>query len=88
MSIKYDYAAKLGVPEMLAMWVADMDFRSPACVNEALAERSRHGLYGDSDASEAITKPSETGFFRVTAGKSTFVTLLRHPAWSLRSIRS
>ncbi len=64
MSIKYDYAAKLGVPEdALPMWVADMDFRSPACVNEALAERCRHGLYGYSDASEAYYEAVRNWFF-------------------------
>ncbi len=50
-SIKYDYAHKRGIPEnALPMWVADMDFRSPPCINEAIAERARHGIYGYSDA--------------------------------------
>ncbi|MEI8199721.1 MAG: MalY/PatB family protein [Eubacteriales bacterium] len=50
-AIKYDYAKKRGVPEnALPLWVADMDFRSPPCVNEAIAERARHGIYGYSDA--------------------------------------
>ena len=49
-AIKYDYASKRGVPEnALPLWVADMDFRSPPCVNEAIAERARHGIYGYSD---------------------------------------
>jgi cystathionine beta-lyase len=30
----------------LAMWVADMDFRSPACVDRALAEYTAQGVYG------------------------------------------
>ncbi|QDL92163.1 pyridoxal phosphate-dependent aminotransferase [Paroceanicella profunda] len=45
--------------EGLAMWVADMDFRAPDCVNEALAEAVRHGVYGyygdDRSYREAIT---------------------------------
>jgi len=30
----------------LAMWVADMDFRPPACVTEALRAMTDHGIYG------------------------------------------
>ena len=64
MSIKYDYSGKLGVPEdALPMWVADMDFRSPQCVNDALAERCRHGLYGYSDASQEYYEAVRNWFF-------------------------
>jgi len=50
-AIKYDYAKRRGIPDdALPMWVADMDFRSPPCINEAIAERARHGIYGYSDA--------------------------------------
>ncbi|QYX58256.1 pyridoxal phosphate-dependent aminotransferase [Roseovarius sp. SCSIO 43702] len=30
----------------LAMWVADMDFRPPACVQEAVERMAAHGIYG------------------------------------------
>ncbi|WP_281967619.1 MalY/PatB family protein [Roseovarius nanhaiticus] len=30
----------------IAMWVADMDFRPPACVSEAIARMQDHGIYG------------------------------------------
>ena len=30
----------------LAMWVADMDFKPPACVADALAAMHDHGVYG------------------------------------------
>ena len=46
---KWDALEKLyGVSpdEGLAMWVADMDFRSPPCVNEVLAAAARHGVHG------------------------------------------
>lgn len=50
-SIKYDLARARGLPEdVLPMWVADMDFRSPECVVEALVERARHGIFGYSEA--------------------------------------
>ena len=37
-----------GVPAQggLAMWVADMDFRPPACVQTALEKMLAHGIYG------------------------------------------
>ena len=35
-----------GENPILPMWVADMDFASPAPVVEALVERARHGIYG------------------------------------------
>lgn len=30
----------------LPMWVADMDFKAPECVREALAKRVEHGVFG------------------------------------------
>lgn len=38
----YDVPADSG----LAMWVADMDFRPPACVQQALDGMTGHGIYG------------------------------------------
>jgi len=35
-----------GTDDVLPMWVADMDFKSPHEVVEALVERSRHGIFG------------------------------------------
>ncbi|TNF11126.1 MAG: aminotransferase class I/II-fold pyridoxal phosphate-dependent enzyme, partial [Rhodobacteraceae bacterium] len=32
--------------EGISMWVADMDFRPPACVQSALEEMVAHGVYG------------------------------------------
>lgn len=49
-SIKYDLAAVKGMPEdILPFWVADMDFKSPPAVIEALSERVQHGIFGYSD---------------------------------------
>lgn len=46
-SIKYDFAAERGYPEdVLPFWVADMDFRTPAPVIEALKQRAEHGIFG------------------------------------------
>lgn len=48
-SAKWDMMEKLyGVPAEtgVPMWVADMDFRPPACVQNALAAMLEHGVYG------------------------------------------
>jgi cystathionine beta-lyase len=48
-SSKWDMMEPLyGVPAAngIAMWVADMDFRPPACVQTALEGMAGHGLYG------------------------------------------
>jgi cysteine-S-conjugate beta-lyase len=47
--VKWDMMETLyGVPadEGLAMWVADMDFRPPDCVQQALRGMTDHGVYG------------------------------------------
>jgi len=46
-STKWGFNAKLfGDPNVLAMWVADMDFLAPAPVIEALKQRAEHGIFG------------------------------------------
>lgn len=52
-SLKYDCAARYGKPEgLVPLWVADMDFPAPECVNTALAERCQHGIYGYTEPDE------------------------------------
>ena len=48
-SMKWDMMEKIyGVPaaDGISMWVADMDFRPPACVTGALRAMTDHGIYG------------------------------------------
>ncbi len=48
-SVKWDMMEKLfGVPadQGIAMWVADMDFRAPQSVQDAVARMHEHGIYG------------------------------------------
>lgn len=48
-SVKWDMMEKIyGVPadEGIPMWVADMDFRPPTCVQGALQKMLDHGVYG------------------------------------------
>ena len=46
-SLKYDLRKKLfGDPDVLPMWVADMDFETPDFVRKAVIERAEHPVYG------------------------------------------
>lgn len=49
-SLKYDFAVERGRPaDVLPLWVADMDFRAPEPVLEALHQAVSHGIFGYSD---------------------------------------
>ncbi len=46
-SSKWDRREKaVGVPDVVPMWVADMDFASPSPIVKALRERVDHGIFG------------------------------------------
>src|SRR5699024_9490805 len=46
-SVKWDMAQDIfHTDDLLPMWVADMDFKAPQQVNEALIKRAEHGIYG------------------------------------------
>ena len=52
-SIKYDFTREHGKPEdVLPLWVADMDFRTPDIVREALIESADHGIFGYTDSKQ------------------------------------
>ncbi len=52
-SVKYNFACGNGVPQdALPMWVADMDFKSPDCVAQAIKARAEHGIFGYSAPSK------------------------------------
>ncbi len=45
--LKHDFAIERGYPaDILPFWVADMDFRAPAPVIDALKARAEHGIFG------------------------------------------
>lgn len=53
-SIKHDFKKENGKAEdILPLWVADMDFRSPDSVVEALKKAVDHGIFGYSRADES-----------------------------------
>ena len=46
-SIKYDWREKIfGRSDLIPMWVADMDFRTPSFVIDAISERLKHEILG------------------------------------------
>lgn len=45
-SVKWATGKVFGDPEVLPLWVADMDFRAPQPVVDALHQRVEHGVYG------------------------------------------
>ncbi|MFZ3371925.1 MAG: aminotransferase class I/II-fold pyridoxal phosphate-dependent enzyme, partial [Desulfitobacteriaceae bacterium] len=52
-SEKWNFNQKnFGVEDVLPMWVADMDFRAPQPVIEALVRRAEHGIYGYSSGTD------------------------------------
>lgn len=49
-SLKYDFAVERGKPaDVLPLWVADMDFRAPQPVLDALHRAVEHGIFGYSE---------------------------------------
>ena len=52
---KYDgRLAKFGRADVIPLWVADMDFAAPPCVQQALAERLAHPVFGYSFAPDSL----------------------------------
>lgn len=45
-----------GINDLIPMWVADMDFKSPVEVIEALTEQAKRGVYGYPEADESYDK--------------------------------
>ena len=52
-SLKYDFAVERGLPaDVLPLWVADMGFRAPEPVLDALRKTVDHGIFGYSDVKD------------------------------------
>lgn len=52
-SLKYDFASRRGKPEdVIPLWVADMDFRTPPEVIDVLVKSSQHGIFGYSETNQ------------------------------------
>ncbi|MDR2612094.1 MAG: pyridoxal phosphate-dependent aminotransferase [Deltaproteobacteria bacterium] len=64
-SIKWDFARERGLPEdVLPLWVADMDFRTPPEVVGALRRAAEHGIFGYSESREEYFAPLRDWFSR------------------------
>ena len=69
--LKYDFAKRRGLPEdVLPLWIADMDFRTSSYVEDALIDRTKHGIFGYSEVQE--------DYFRAVAG-----WMNRHHTWNV-----
>ncbi|ACL77475.1 MalY/PatB family protein [Ruminiclostridium cellulolyticum] len=52
-SIKHDFYGVNGIPDdAISLWVADMDFRTPAPVIDALVKSGKHGVFGYTETRE------------------------------------
>lgn len=70
--LKYDFAVRKGMPEdVLPLWVADMDFKTTSYVEDAVIERTKHGIFGYSESGEE--------YFKAVAG-----WMRRHHNWEIR----
>lgn len=69
--LKYDFAVRRGMPEdVLPLWVADMDFKTSSYVEDAIIERTKHGIFGYSEV--------QGGYFEAVAG-----WMKRHHNWDV-----
>jgi len=51
--LKYDFAARRGLPEdVLPLWVADMDFKTSSYVEDEVIKRTEHAIFGYSEVGE------------------------------------
>jgi cystathionine beta-lyase len=79
-SIKYEPSWRGKPDDVLPLWVADMDFATPPCVQEALVRRAQHGIFGYSEPDtgyfdvirkwfeERFNWTTERGWLTITAG--------------------
>lgn len=67
-SLKWDFAVERGRPaDVLPLWVADMDFRAPEAVLEALRKQVDHGIFGYSEVKDSYYK-AVSGWFQARFG--------------------
>ncbi|KOA20818.1 cystathionine beta-lyase PatB [Clostridium homopropionicum DSM 5847] len=48
--------SRYGDPNLIPMWIADMEFKTPDQIIEAMVERAKHGVFGYSSVSEEYYK--------------------------------
>ncbi|MCX6257208.1 MAG: PatB family C-S lyase [Bacteroidia bacterium] len=56
-SVKYDLREQIfGTDDLIPMWVADMDFRTPPFITEAIGKRLKHEIFGYSVRSSGFNE--------------------------------
>ncbi len=64
-SLKWDVLEeRFGSRDLLPLWVADMDFRGPPAVTEAMSARARDGIYGYMTVPSSYYDSVESWFMR------------------------
>ena len=59
---KYDGLDRyFGYEDLQPMWVADMDFKTPKCINDAIIEAAQNSLYGYSIDSDDVYESINPG---------------------------
>jgi len=67
-AVKYDFRKNFGKPaDVIPLWVADLDFRAPSCVSDALKELADFGVFGYTQAQESYFE-ALTGWFQSRFG--------------------
>jgi cystathionine beta-lyase len=76
-TLKFDARERyFGNPDVIPMWIADMDFACPPPIGEAIRRRAAHNLYGYDFGGEHFA-PSVAGWLRRRSGWSVEPSWLR-----------
>lgn len=79
-SLKYDFAVERGRPaDVLPLWVADMDFRAPQPVLDALQKAVAHGIFGYSEVKGEYYNAVSSWFLRRFAWQTRPEWLVKTP---------
>lgn len=63
--LKYDFGKQRKMPDgILPLWVADMDFKAPPCVVDAMVCKSNYGIFGYSETDQEYFEVLRTWFIR------------------------
>ena len=78
-AIKYDISPKgISYPDMIPLWVADMDFKTPPAVTDALKRCADHSIFGYTDPGEEYGR-AVVGWFGSRMG------LNADPSWIVKA---
>lgn len=59
--LKWDFCKQIfGKEDILPMWVADMDFKSPEPITQAIIQRAEHGIFGYTEETDRLLSALST----------------------------